>query len=229
MRNAWSAGRLAFVVCMLYGLARAGYGRDVPILEHRVTDLAQLLTPQEDNALEARLKAYETQTGRQFALLTVPSLDGEALEMFSIRVVEQWKLGRKGEDDGLLLVIALQDRRTRIEVGYKLEPTITDALSSQVIRHVLQPTFHAGAYSDGVSRAFAVLMAAANKEPVTGLLPQDEAQDWISPAWRFKLMYWGGILVLAVIILLILDKTNKGRKPLDPSQAPLMMGLAAVI
>src|SRR6185436_3359338 len=107
-------------------------------------DIAEMLSPTAEQQLEQKLSAYENNSQHQFALLTIDSLEGDALEDFSIRTVEAWKLGKKGKDDGLLLLVVERDRKLRIEVGYGLEGDITDAVSARVIRNVLGPALRAG-------------------------------------------------------------------------------------
>lgn len=148
---AWLAGMLALV-----GIARA---LDVPALSARVNDYANLLDESSRATLESKLTTYEQSTGHQFALLIVPTLDGDPIEDFSIRAVEAWKLGAKGRDDGLLMIVVPQDRKVRIEVGYGLEGEITDAFSARVIRDVLAPAFRVERYGEGIHQAFDLLMA----------------------------------------------------------------------
>jgi uncharacterized protein len=162
--RAWG-GRVFEVLlacCMALGCALStARALDVPALTARVNDHAGLLSPSSRQALEEKLAVYEQATGHQFGLLTVPTLDGDPIEDFSIRVVEKWKLGAKGRDDGLLMIIAVNDRKMRIEVGYGLEGEVTDAFSAQVLREVLTPAFRAGSYAAGIDRAFQLLMAKA--------------------------------------------------------------------
>lgn len=146
---------------------------EVPALKSRVTDRAGLLDPQAEQRLEQQLAQYEHKTGHQFAVLTVPSLEGDPIEDFSIRVVEQWKLGGEKADNGLLLLIAEQDRKMRIEVGYGLEGVIPDAVASRVIRDVLRPAFRSKQYDAGIEQAMTVLMQAGRGEKVA--LPEREA------------------------------------------------------
>lgn len=137
-----------------------------PLRNRRVNDNAGLLSPEASAKLEALLKSHEASSGQQFALLTVPSLEGDPIENFSLRVVEKWQLGKKGKDDGLLLVIAPKDRAMRIEVGYGLEGEITDALSSQIIREVLGPAFRQQNFAGGITQAFTLLIQAGGGEAV---------------------------------------------------------------
>jgi uncharacterized protein len=170
-RSAFTASRvvawLARLVCALALWAPgAALARDVPPLRGHVNDTADMLSAEAEQALEQKLADYEQRTHHQFALLTLDSLEGDALEDFSIRVVEAWKLGQKGKDDGLLLLVVKRERKLRIEVGYGLEGDVTDAFSSQVIRNVLTPALRAGNAESGIQRAFDVLMPKAAGEAV---------------------------------------------------------------
>lgn len=158
VRHIAGAG-LALAIGLALAPARA---LDVPPLRAHVNDQAGLLPSDRAAALEARLAAYEQRTGQQFALLTVPTLDGDSIEEFGIRVGEQWKLGHKGEDDGLILLIATNDRAMRIEVGYGLEGSVPDAIAARVIREVLAPAFRQGDFAGGIDSAFGALMHAAS-------------------------------------------------------------------
>jgi uncharacterized protein len=148
---------LALSVLLVVGPA---FGLAVPSLDGRVNDHATLLPRERAVALEQELAEYEKKTGHQFVLLTLESLEGDTLEDFSLRAVEKWKLGRKKVDDGLLLLIVKKERKVRIEVGYGLEGSITDATSSRVIRRVLAPAFRSNDYAGGIEQAFAALMKA---------------------------------------------------------------------
>ncbi len=123
---------------------------DVPPLTGRVVDLAHVLPPATVESLTARLTAHEGQSSDQVAVLTIPSLEGESLEEFTHRVATTWKLGRKGTDNGVLLLVALKERKVRIEVGYGLEGVLTDIRSAQIIRNEIVPRFRTGDMSGGV-------------------------------------------------------------------------------
>lgn len=194
-RKLWSVVALLVAsvgVCLWSGRAQA---LAVPPLAARVNDLAQVLSPTEQTQLEARLEAHERSTGQQFALLTVPSLAGDSIEDFSMRVVEAWQLGSDQRDDGLLMVVAVQDRRMRIEVGYGLEGSIPDALAGRIVRDVLAPRFRTGDYGGGINAAFSALFQAAGGEPVT--LPAREPEQNAPPAW----VHWVWLLPLLVLLL----------------------------
>lgn len=152
----------AFVLCVAWALiASAAHAGDVPALQARVNDYAKLLPVERAQTLEARLADYEQRSGHQLALLTLPSLHGDAIEDYSIRVAERWKLGHKGKDDGLILIVVPSEHKMRIEVGYGLEGVIPDAVASRVIREIMAPAFKRNDYAGGIEAAFAVLMHTA--------------------------------------------------------------------
>jgi len=123
----------------------------VPSLTGRVVDLAHVLPPNTVESLTARLKAHEETTSNQVTVLVLPSLEGEPLESYSHRVATTWKLGQKGADNGVLLLVAMKERKIRIEVGYGLEGALTDARSAQIIRGEIVPRFRAGDAPGGVA------------------------------------------------------------------------------
>ncbi|ANX05458.1 TPM domain-containing protein [Immundisolibacter cernigliae] len=123
----------------------------VPSLTARVTDLTATLTPEQKSTLEQSLRAFEALKGRQIAVLMVPTTAPETIEQYSLRVVEQWKLGRQKVDDGALLIVAKDDRTLRIEVGYGLEGALNDATSKRIVSEVITPYFRQGDYYGGIS------------------------------------------------------------------------------
>ena len=124
---------------------------DVPPLTERVVDNANLLNASETEALTSLLESLEEATGAQIAVLTVATLAGDSLESFGIRVADTWKLGQKGEDNGAILIVALAQRKIRIEVGYGLEDKLTDMKCGLIIRNVIAPHFQNGDYGEGIT------------------------------------------------------------------------------
>jgi uncharacterized protein len=169
---------------------------DVPELRAHVNDLAGLLSDSERSALESKLSTHESATGQQFVLLMIPTLDGDAIEDFSIRVVEKWKLGQKKLDNGLLLTIAPNDHKLRIEVGYGLEGEITDAFSAGVIREVLTPAFRQGSYATGINAAFDLLLAKARGENVSPPKPSLRKQGSDLFSSLLPILVFGVILTI---------------------------------
>jgi len=163
-----------FALLWLLGLglsAAAQALQAIPKLSARVTDLTGTLTAEQQNALEQRLAAFEAAKGSQIAVLIVPTTQPEAIEQYSIRVVEQWKLGRgtvngKRVDDGALLIIAKDDHRVRIEVGYGLEGVLTDAMSNRIISETIAPAFREGNYYGGIDGGLDQMMKLIDGEPL---------------------------------------------------------------
>ncbi|MGA0799605.1 MAG: TPM domain-containing protein [Steroidobacteraceae bacterium] len=124
----------------------------IPALTARVTDQADVLSAQQEAELEALLTSFETRKGAQIAVLTVATVAPEEIEQYSIRVVDAWKLGRQGVDDGALLLVAVDDRRVRIEVGRGLEGALTDLVSNRIIDEAIVPAFRAGDYPGGIAQ-----------------------------------------------------------------------------
>ena len=154
------AALLAFAV--LLGAARAEV--PVPPLKARVTDLTGTLSAQQKAELESSIAAYEARRGSQLAVLMLPTTQPEEIAQYSIRVAEAWKIGRKGVDDGLLLVVAKDDRRLRIEVGYGLEGVIPDSVARRVIDERITPRFREGDFFAGVRDGVNQLIKLAEGE-----------------------------------------------------------------
>lgn len=125
----------------------------VPALSARVIDQTGTLTPEQLRALSDKLQALETQRGSQVVILMVPTTQPEDIAAYAQRVGDTWKIGRREVGDGLLVIVALQDRRMRIEVAKTLEGAIPDLMASRIIERTLKPAFQAGAYADGLSTA----------------------------------------------------------------------------
>src|SRR6478609_3061398 len=130
----------------------------------RVHDDAHILKQETIDALEQRLKIYEDSTSNQIAILTVTSLDGEVLEEYSLKVAEAWKLGKKEKDNGVLLLIAVDDHEMRIEVGHGLEGVLTDAHSNRIIRNEMTPRFRRSEFDEGVTAAVDAMIKAIGGE-----------------------------------------------------------------
>src|SRR2546428_4732631 len=139
------------VAVMVGALASPAAALDVPPLTGRIVDNAHLLPADRTASLSAELAAHEARTGNQVAVLTLPSLEGEPLEEFSHRVATAWKLGRKGTDNGVLILVVPNDRKVRIEVGYGLEGALTDLKSSRIIREEIVPRFRNGDFPGGIA------------------------------------------------------------------------------
>ncbi len=154
------------IVVVLTGLALQAL--EVPDLRSRVNDYAGMLSPGTVNSLEAVLADLEKSDSTQIVVLTVPGLEGDSIEDFSIRVAEKWKIGQKEKDNGALLLVAKNDRKLRIEVGRGLEGKLTDLVSGRIIRNVITPRFKAGDFDEGVIDGVGAMIAAVKGEYTAG-------------------------------------------------------------
>jgi uncharacterized protein len=141
--------RVVLILTVLL-MAISAFAVDVPYLTGRVTDNAQILSDATRKSITERLKAHEDKTTNQIAVLTVPTLDGAGIEECAVAVFKEWKLGQKGKDNGILVVVAANDRRMRIEVGYGLEGTMPDGVAGSIIRNVMTPYFKQNDYNKGI-------------------------------------------------------------------------------
>lgn len=145
-------------------LAAECSAQEIPALNYRVTDQSGTLSKSELSNLESSLEQFEKATSNQIVVLMIPSLGGESIEDFSLRVAEKNKFGKKGRNNGVLLLIAKADRKMRIEVGYGLEGTLPDAVCDQIIRRIIAPRFRDGDYAGGVSAGVDAIMRATQGE-----------------------------------------------------------------
>ncbi|RQR88161.1 YgcG family protein [Burkholderia sp. Bp9012] len=159
--------RLATAVVLAFfvlGAACAHADVVVPPLTSRVTDETGTLTSDQMASLEKTLREFEAKRGAQISVLVVPTTEPETIEQYSMRVVEQWKLGRKNVDDGALLIVAKNDRTLRIEVGYGLEGVLTDATSNRIINEAIVPRFRNGDFYGGITAGVDDMMRVTSGE-----------------------------------------------------------------
>jgi len=169
-----------FLLLLAAGARPAAAQEDIPALAARVTDAAGVLTDEQRASLEQRLAAYEREKGSQVAVLIVPTTAPESIEQYSIRAVEQWKLGRKGVDDGALLLVALRDRRMRIEVGYGLEGVLPDIKARRIIDQIIAPHFKSGEFYQGIQAGLeAIISVISGEELPPPSAPAGGRQNWL--------------------------------------------------
>lgn len=176
----------------------------VPPLTARVTDVTGTLTPEQVAGLEKKLADFEARKGSQIAVLIVPTTAPEAIEQYSLRVVESWKLGRKKVDDGALLIIAKDDRAMRIEVGYGLEGALNDAVSKRIISEIITPPFKQGDFYEGISAGLDSMIRVVDGEPLPApkIGVGNGEQDW----GRFMPVLFIAVLVLGGILRSVLGR-----------------------
>jgi uncharacterized protein len=177
------------ILILFFLLPSTFYGLDIPPLGGHVNDRAGLLSPHTQQDLEFKLTEFERQTSTQIAILIVPSLEGESLEDYTIRVVQTWKLGQKNKDNGALLFIAAQDKALRIEVGYGLEAILTDALSNQIIRKEIVPQFKNGNFDVGITAGVQAIMLATQGTYKANQQTDDSSSNFITLLFIFFILF----------------------------------------
>lgn len=155
---------IAAALTLTAAAAATGDFADIPALNARVTDTTGTLSSADIARIEDKLKAFEQQKGSQIVVLMVPTTQPEAIEQYSIRVAEAWKIGRKKVDDGLILLVAKNDRKLRIEVGYGLEGAVPDAIAKRIISEAIAPRFRSNDYAGGIEAGVDKLIAVASGE-----------------------------------------------------------------
>ncbi len=209
MKFFWA--RVLLLALLLSGAAHAEVA--VPPLTQRVTDLTGTLDAQQIQTTESLLAAFESSKGAQLAVLIVPTTQPESIEQYGIRVAEAWKLGRKGVDDGAILLVAKDDHALRIEVGYGLEGVLNDATANRIIDEIIVPRFKAGDFYSGIASGTAAMMQVVGGEP----LPPPTRRSAARGQNNFEsLMFIAFVLVVAVGGML---RAMLGRFP-----AALLMG-----
>lgn len=141
------------------------YASHIPTPSGYINDFAGVLTFDQKLSLENSLRAYDQKTTNEIAVAIVKSLDGGDITDFTVRTFEEWKIGKKGEDNGVLFLVAVDDRKMRIEVGYGLEPYLTDAQAGDIIRNVVAPDFQKGNYYQGISKGISAIENSLGNTP----------------------------------------------------------------
>jgi len=154
------------LITTLFGAALAMADAAIPPLKARVNDLTATLSASEVMHLEQKLLAFEKTKGSQIAVLMIPTTQPETIEQYSMRVAEAWQLGRKGIDDGILLLIAKNDRALRIEVGYGLEGAVPDAMAKRIIADIMTPHFKLGHFANGIEAGIEAIIHLIQGEPL---------------------------------------------------------------
>lgn len=169
----------------------------IPALKTRVTDLTQSLTSEQQAQLEAKLAAFEQKKGSQIAVLIVPSTAPEAIEQYSIRVVDAWKLGREKPDDGVLVLVAKDDRKMRIEVGYGLEGAIPDLIAKRIITEIMAPSFRQDDFYGGINNAVDKLIGLISGEQLPE--PAASKSNIGNLGDMFFAIFFGGVILGGIL------------------------------
>ncbi len=215
----WGAARLAVLVLFVWaGAALAA--PTFPPLTGRVVDDAGILSPQAEAQLTQELASLETQTGRQLVVATLPDLQGYEIEDYGYQLLRTWGIGSKERNDGAILIVAPSERKVRIEVGYGLEPVLTDALSSLIINQRIIPAFKEGRLEEGVVDGTQAIVQQLS-------LPDDEARAAVAKAQESSQGEGGvgfGTIVVIFIIFWLLSGVFGGRRRGGLWWLPLILG-----
>jgi uncharacterized protein len=221
---------LAAVLALIAGLVlwtAAAAAPTFPALTGRVVDGANILSPQTRASLDAKLEALEAKTSRQLVVVTTPSLQGYEIDDYGYQLGRVWGIGEKGRDNGVLLIVAPNERRVRIEVGYGLEGVLTDALSNVILQAQVLPKFRTGDFEGGV-----VAGADAVIEQLS--LPDDQAKARVSASTQTQAAPTGSVPIVVLVLLglwvvlgLVGTITGKPGHRLDLWMLPLLLLMSA--
>jgi uncharacterized protein len=192
--------RSLFVIFCILGCASTLFATQTPVpeLRARVTDLTATLSPTQRDSLERKLETFEREKGSQIVVLLVPTSGDETIERYAMRVAEAWKIGRADADDGVILVVAKDDRQLRIEVGYGLEGAVPDALARQIIDEHIVPRFRSGDFFDGIDAGVDALIAAVSGESLEFADEDNFGYDDAYRVWTLAgFGLWLGFLIIS--------------------------------
>jgi uncharacterized protein len=198
------AAAAALALAAVAGTDSPGTGLPVPVLTGRVVDEAHVLSATTVANLEGQLAGLERAKGSQVAVLTVPTTQPEEMEQFSIRVADQWKLGRKGIEDGVILLVARDDHTVRIEVGRGLEGALTDTVASRIIDEEITPRFRQGDYDGGVNAGITRIVAVINGEPLPPPQPARTAPRRVNGLGNLLPVLLVGALIVSRVLRALL-------------------------
>jgi uncharacterized protein len=185
---------ISFFILVICCLPVAGYCLEVPKLQGYVNDYAGMISPSVKSKIEEGLRAFEQSDSTQIVILTVPSLEGENLDEFGIKVAETWKIGHLGKDNGVIFIVSKEERKIRIEVGRGLEGKLTDLMTGRIIDQVIKPRFKQEDFSGGFVAGVSALIAATRGEFKAGPRQPRRRQKDFPPLLTFLLFF--GIFIL---------------------------------
>jgi uncharacterized protein len=196
--------RAVAVVLIALVCSVAAYAADIPYLTGRVVDNADILSPAARARLTAALEAHEHATSNQIVVLTVSTIHPESIEQYAVDVFSTWKLGQKGQNNGVLVVVVPNDRRMRIEVGYGLEPILTDATAAAIIRDVMTPAFKRGDYDAGVQNGVAAIIARLEDKSVVSAAAHPARSPAPNVGFQRADMPWPQRIVFSLFVFSII-------------------------
>lgn len=193
--------KIIYSFILIVGIFTKLAASSIPALNGRVNDNAKIMNSRERQEAEEYLAAVEKQNGIQIAVLTVKSLQGESLESYSMKVAEKWKLGQKDQDNGILLLVAYNERGVRIEVGYGLEGTLTDTKCGLIIRNVIIPEFKEGDYGEGILKGIKTIGGIVSGDvSVEEKLQKSEEVDAAGAVFAMIFVLVWSIIILSALL-----------------------------
>lgn len=209
-------GLLLLAALAALGLTSDLHALDIPSRpDGYVTDKADILSPEAQARVESVLRQYEDRTSNQVIVATFPSLEGESLEDYSIRLAERWKPGQQDRNNGVILLIFRDDRQIRIEVGYGLEGALPDVLAGRIIQEEIAPRFRDGRYEEGVLHGLQAILQAIsgeyqpNRHRASYDGPRELTAEEVAELRRQGLV-WGGLIAIALLGLFLYDVARYG-------------------
>jgi len=197
----WWAAALLMAVGLAFAADPPADPIPVPKLTGHVVDLTGTLTSPERERIDAKLRDFEQSRGSQVAVLLVPSIGPEAIEDFATRVTDAWRLGRKGVDDGVLFVIAKQERKMRIQTGRGVQGTLTDILSKRIVADIVAPRFRTGDFAAGVNDGVDAIMKAIEGEDLP--LPAKKPQRKVDTVSSYGDFVWIAFFLVPVVAMVL--------------------------
>jgi uncharacterized protein len=194
---------ILIVTLLVLAVPSWGISAEIPRLQGYVNDYGDMISPAVEAELTAKLKAFEASDSTQVVILTVPSLKGEPIENYSIRVAEAWKIGQAGKDNGIIVTVSREDRKMRIEVGRGLEGKLTDLTAGRIIDQVMKPRFREGNFDAGFSAAVSALIDATRGE-----FKADQRRA-AEPRSRFPFRPFSVFIVWMIFIFLVAALRNR--------------------
>ena len=219
--SATKAARLLLLFCLIAIIACAGkvFALEVPDFRGYVNDYANMISPQSKLEIERALQSFDMTDSTQIAVLTIKSLEGDSLEDFSIRTVDKWGIGRKGKDNGVLLLVVKDDRKTRIEVGRGLEGVLTDLAAGRIIDNVMNPLFKANRFDDGFKAGIVAIVKTTRGEYTADKGLRRSGRGNHPPPFLAYIFF--GILIISFL--------GRASKPLGMLAGAIMLPAAAFL
>lgn len=198
----WISIALIVVAMTLVACAKQG---EIPRPVGHVNDFAKMMNPQDAQTLELKLRDYETQTSNEIAVVTIKTLGNESVEDYTIRLAEQWKVGKKGKDNGVILLIAKEEKKFRIEVGYGVEGVLTDAQSKIILEREMKPYFKKEEFGKGILAGVDGIIAVigGGYTPTAASAEPEKESVSFSAVWLFIILFFVGIIAIIILAAIL--------------------------